>query len=71
MFPMAFLQGMAHPTRSAILLDTGDDKPSTWLWGSGAKVPDAAILAYAVDDADAARVRNRVRERPSPRTAAQ
>ena len=50
MFPMAFLQGMAHPTRSAILLDTGDDKPSTWLWGSGAKVPDAAILAYAADE---------------------
>ena len=49
MFPMAFLQGMAHPTRSAILLDTGDDKPSTWLWGSGAKAPDAAILAYAAD----------------------
>ncbi len=49
MFPMAFLQGMAHPTRSAILLDTGDDKPSTWLWGSGENAPDAAILAYAAD----------------------
>ena len=51
MFPMAFLQGMAHPVRSAMFADTGDDKPATWLWGSGAKAPDAAILAYAVDDA--------------------
>jgi deferrochelatase/peroxidase EfeB len=51
MFPMAFLQGMAHPTRSAMLADTGDDKPSTWLWGGGADAPDAAILSYAIDDA--------------------
>jgi deferrochelatase/peroxidase EfeB len=52
MFPMAFLQGMAHPVRSAMLADTGDDKPSDWLWGAGDNVPDAAILTYAVDDAE-------------------
>ena len=52
MFPMAFLQGMAHPVRSAMLADTGDDKPSTWMWGAGDNVPDAAVLAYAVNDAE-------------------
>jgi deferrochelatase/peroxidase EfeB len=50
MFPMAFQQGMAHPTRSAMLADTGDDKPSEWLWGFGANIPDATILTYAIDD---------------------
>jgi deferrochelatase/peroxidase EfeB len=50
MFPMAFLQGMAHPVRSAMLADTGDDKPATWLWGTDANAPDAAILAYASND---------------------
>jgi deferrochelatase/peroxidase EfeB len=51
MFPMAFLQGMAHPVRSEMLADTGDDKPSWWLWGAGDNVTDGAVLAYAADDA--------------------
>ena len=41
MFPIAFLQGMAHRVRADMLADTGDDKPATWQWGAGENAPDA------------------------------
>jgi Dyp-type peroxidase family len=48
-FPIAFRQGMAHPVRSRILADTGDDGPAEWLWGA-APAPDAVVNIYAEDD---------------------
>ncbi len=49
-FPTAFRQGMAHPTRTNILADTGDDKPEDWLWGSSEASADATLLIYANDE---------------------
>ena len=44
-FPIAFRDGMASrgPT---LLSDTGDDKPESWSWGSGALTPDVTLLLY-------------------------
>ena len=49
-FPLAFRQGMDHPTRQRILVDTGEDKPSAWTWGHGARAADGAFLVYARDE---------------------
>ncbi|ONG56050.1 hypothetical protein BKE38_06890 [Pseudoroseomonas deserti] len=49
-FPLAFRQGMAHPTRARILSDTGDDGPADWLWGADPR-PDAVLNLYAEDAA--------------------
>lgn len=46
-FPIAFQQGMSTPHRAAMLGDTGEDKPSAWLWGHGDKTVDVALLVYA------------------------
>jgi deferrochelatase/peroxidase EfeB len=44
-FPMAFRQGMAHPTRAGILSDTGNDRPQKWEWGNDGT--DCTVLIYA------------------------
>ncbi|MFK3779559.1 Dyp-type peroxidase [Agrobacterium sp. NPDC089420] len=46
-FPIAYTMGMAHPARTNILSDTGDDKPQDWLWGTQERAVDAALLVYA------------------------
>jgi deferrochelatase/peroxidase EfeB len=46
-FPQAYRDGIAHPSRSKILGDTGDDKPAEWIWGNDSKPADAALVLYA------------------------
>ena len=49
-FPAAFLDDMAHPARSRILGDVGEDAPENWWWGQ--RPADVAVLIYA-ETADA------------------
>lgn len=45
-----FRQGMAHPERSALLGDAGDEAPLTWeLGGTDATALDGVLLVYAHD----------------------
>ncbi len=46
-FPMAYTMNMAHPVRTNILSDTGDDKPQDWLWGAQECTVDAVLMVYA------------------------
>ncbi|MFN3228693.1 MAG: Dyp-type peroxidase [Asticcacaulis sp.] len=46
-FPIAFTQGMAHPTRARILGDVGVNAPENWVWGQDTAQADAALLLYA------------------------
>ena len=57
-FPLAFRQGMVHPTRRRVLLDTGEDKPEAWRWGYGDEEADGALLIYAASEAELSATRN-------------
>ena len=47
-FSEEFLHGMSgDPNRARRLGDEGDNHFSRWQWGSGANVPDVAVLLYA------------------------
>jgi deferrochelatase/peroxidase EfeB len=46
-FSPEFRQGMAHPQRSRVLGDVGEDAPEHWWFGNDAKPVDAVLLAYA------------------------
>lgn len=48
-FSAEFVEGMAGDTsRSRRLGDQGANDPSRWRWGSGERVPHAAVLLYAL-----------------------
>jgi deferrochelatase/peroxidase EfeB len=47
-FSNEFIAGMAgEDARSRRLGDVGANAPSSWNWGSGAKVPDVLVMAFA------------------------
>lgn len=46
-FPKAYRMGMADPARANILSDTGEDGPSSWLWGGEQDEADAVLLVYS------------------------
>lgn len=48
-FPLAFQQGMTHPTRARILDDVGEAAPETWRWGGPQRPVDLVLLCYGVD----------------------
>jgi len=45
-FPVAFQEGAAAPSRSAVLSDTGPHHPSQWEWGRRGHDVDAVLLLY-------------------------
>jgi Dyp-type peroxidase family len=49
-FQRAFVDGMASPTRSRILGDSGDSDPSKWKWGTEGRI-GGVLLVYAKDEA--------------------
>ena len=51
-FSAEFLSGMADESnRSRRLGDVGINAPSNWRWGSGARVPDLLVMAFATESA--------------------
>jgi deferrochelatase/peroxidase EfeB len=46
-FSPEFRQGMAHPQRSRVLGDIGEDAPEHWWFGNDAHPVDALVLVYA------------------------
>ncbi|MCV0395834.1 MAG: cytochrome P450 [Rhizobiaceae bacterium] len=48
-FPLAFQQGMTHPTRSRVLDDTGEAAPEKWQWGGPDNPVDIVLSCYGKD----------------------
>lgn len=46
-FSLEFRQGMAHPQRSRVLGDIGEDAPRHWWFGNDEHPVDAVVLVYA------------------------